>query len=284
MTEINADRHLVTTVAAISDEIDAEGDVCYATAWQRSLLGECAKRLGDSWTAFARDVASAMASPPYAVIIRGHGVESATGLLMAASACLGDVINPFLRLMPDAPYIHEITPKGPKTPDLVWLWHTDSAHWPCPNDYSALACVRTASESGGATEVLSLETALGRSGLDMTTLEPLWESYIEWPVARLLGGGTHKDKSITADRLRFRRELMQGHGSGRFQAAVEAFCSLVDSCEPDVAALLHPGDLLLFDNRKVLHRAGPLSDPRRERLLLRTMISAATPAAAMGAA
>ena len=105
-------------------------------------------------------------------------------------------------------------------------------------------------------------------------LRPLWELPCAWPVERALGGGTVMRPAITPERLTFRRELMlrDPDAPEAYRAAVNRFATLLDRSAPDASALLEPGDLFIFNNRRVMHRSGAVRDPKKNRMLLRTKV------------
>jgi len=269
--EINVPTPLGDAVAAVwrARALDDRGlqEPGAQDGFRRALAAD----LGRAYTDWTDAVRAALAAPPHAVVVRDRGPGRAAALLAALAVALGEMMNPYRDLVPGSPVLQEIVPKGPSSPDRVWLWHTDSANWPEPNDLSALACLRAA-PVGGATQVLSLATLRAHPAWRADLLAPLWEAEVEWPVDSFLGGGTFRARAITADRLRFRRELLAGRGSGAFQRAVDGFAAASDAAAPDVSALLRPGDVLVFDNRRAMHRAGPVRDPQRRRRLLRTKI------------
>lgn len=232
--------------------------------------------LGESWQSVLRQILDRLTVPPYAAVIRsepdgGTAAGGAAALLAAIGASVGTIANPYRDTVPALPALQTIEPKPRSNPDQVWEWHTDSANWPVPNDYSALACVRPA-PAGGATQLLCLDSLRASEGWCDTTLAPLWERDIEWPVERVLGGGSFTDRCITPKRLRYRRELMKRPPSDDYRRAVTVFHELADRTVPSLATPLSSGDVLVFDNRKTLHRAGPSDDPERRRLLLRAKI------------
>jgi len=270
MTELTAPAKIVATASAVWSALTAEAADMHRAQDRGDYLAAVADRLGTAWRSFADDFTGRLGQHPYSVIVRANGAANARPLLAALALCTGDLVNPYWGRVP-VDFMQEIVSKGRRSPDLVWLWHTDSANWPAPNDYSALACVRAA-PAGGATETLSLDTMRACGRWQDGDLRALWESDFGWEIDRFLGGGTVDTPPISGSRLRFRREIMRGGGAPAFHRATEAFARLADSLPPDVSALLRPGDVLVFDNRKVMHRSGSVEDPQHERLLLRAKI------------
>jgi TfdA family taurine catabolism dioxygenase TauD len=272
MADIIAPAKLISNIRDVWAGLAPDEESLHDPATQGALRARLESTLGKSWQSFLGNVLGQLATAPYSVIVRGNGADQARCLLVALALGAGEMVNPYRERVPSVGLVQEIVAKGSRSPDLVWLWHTDSANWPRPNDYSALACLRAA-PSGGATETLSLETMRASPAWRNDELRPLWETDFEWEIDRFLGGGMLRVPSFTAHGLRFRRELMRDAGPADYQRAVDAFGMLADATPPDVCALLRPGDVLIFDNSRVMHRSGRVDDPRRERLLLRVKIA-----------
>lgn len=275
MAELHAPE---SAVAAVCDVWTGQGwddEALQQPGAQERYRDECARAAGPGWTEFQDSVRKALGAWPYAVVVRGAGADPPHALLAGLAVGLGEMMNPYRSRVPGSPVLQAITPKGPESPDKVWCWHTDSANWVHPNDITAIACLRQA-PSGGATEVLSLATVRSSPGYDEAALAPLRRPDVVWPIDSYLGGGRFTDAAIKPDGLRFRRELLTRGGQRDVAEAADRFATLTDACPPDVVALLRPGDVVLFDNRRVMHRAGASVDPDRTRLILRTKIRVAS--------
>jgi hypothetical protein len=278
MSEFLMKPELSARAADVCRQVVTDEELVHTKPVQSSLRRALADELGGEWAVCIEQVRSALAVSPYAVVVRGGDATRARDVLAAFAVGFGTMTNPYHGLVPGLGALQEVVAKGASSPDRVWLWHTDSCNWPSPNDYSAFACLSAAPE-GGATETLSLDTLRKAAGWDDGVLCPLWEAEFPWPIEAILGGGTSATPPITAGRLRFRRELMTAAAARwdddePFRAAVRRFAELCDAAAPDSAAVLAPGDLLIFDNRRVLHRSGPVTDPGGVRRLLRTKIYA----------
>lgn len=204
------------------------------------------------------------------VIVRSSG-SVAEDVIPVIVSYLGTPLNPYSSV--GVPTAQPVVSKGSSSPDQVWHWHTDSASWRRPNDYSVLYCVNPA-ERGGATDVLDFRAVLASGALSSEAVAVLSSYDVDWPIERSLGGGQWSQPVLGDERLRYRRELTTDVGRPALRAAIDELTRVIDECRPSVQALLEPGDALVFDNRRVLHRAGPCVDPERRRLLLRVKVRA----------
>jgi hypothetical protein len=273
MLELELPSGISDIAAAAWDDLGLDQDLLHDHQTQQSYRRAVSLQSGGSWDAMTATIADAMEQAPFAAVVRGGNVKWADRLLAVFAASFGQLVNPYRSTAPGIGLWMDIVSKAPTLPDQVWLWHTDSANWPTPNDYSVFTCL-SAAPSGGATEVLSLDTMRASEGWQDDVLGPLAELEFAWPLERVLGGGTVTRRAITPERLTFRRELMLRDPtiSPRYRAAVDRFAGLSDQTPPDASALLAPGDLLIFNNRRAMHRSGTMHDPDKERRLLRTKV------------
>lgn len=273
MADLKISPDLCASVAGLWDSLQVNEDDLHSDNFQDSFRSEVIECIGDAWAELLRAIRAELASAPYTVVIRGAEVDMADKILSTLAACIGRMTNPYRGIVPGMSLLQEIFAKGPASPDRVWLWHTDSANWQRPNDYSAFACVRAA-PVGGATETLCLDTVSRSARVANVSLARLADDSFPWPVERVLGGGVVYEPVISSERLRFRRELLLSSAESSYWDVVSEFAELIDGMSPDATSLLKPGDMLIFDNRKVMHRSGPVTDPQGNRLLLRTKINA----------
>lgn len=271
MTDIHVNAAFCAAVSEVWRKLAPNDQEAQRPGTQDTFRATLERDLAADWRALVEQLRGGLATAPYRVVVRGHGAGHARALLAATAVGIGAMTNPYRDLVAGSPLIQQIVAKGPQSPDQVWKWHTDSANWPVPNDFSALACVRAA-PAGGATDLLSLDSMRASPEWDDELLAPLWTYGSTWPTDSFLGGGTFVDRCIGPHRLRYRRELMTG-GPAPYRRAVAEFARLADAVGPDDSALLRPGDLVVFDNARTMHRSGPAEDPGRRRLLLRTKIA-----------
>ncbi|MGL5823721.1 MAG: TauD/TfdA family dioxygenase [Nocardioides sp.] len=200
------------------------------------------------------------------VVIRSPLGRASPVLLAALGSAVGYLVDPYRASW--SRVLQEIPHNAGWTPDLEW--HTDSTGWPQPNNVTALTCIRAA-VAGGATELLTLDT-VQRAGVDRVTLAALTGAVFMWPLDVALGGGYARDVVITPQRIRFMRGVLLNAGDEGIKASARRFAEVIDHLTPDCSVALAPGDALLFDNARCLHRRGELADPDLQRLLLRAKI------------
>lgn len=178
--------------------------------------------------------------------------------------------------------IHRIASSGDSPGDLSetaaeFAAHTDSTFLRYPHDLLALACVRS-DGSGGRSFLIDVDTVVAALGPeDVAALsEPVFPFWLNDP---LFGLGRHDAPVLGeygAGTARYRRDVVAGllAGSNRVRAhhraAVRRLDSLLDACAAHQQVSLAPGQLLLFDNRRLFHGRTPLgSNTARELLRLK---------------
>lgn len=92
-----------------------------------------------------------------------------------------------------------------------------------------------------------------------------------------LGGGHYVDKVLGLDRIRFMRSPLRECSPRHLRPTIEDFVGVLDRQLPDFEVQLGPGDILAFDNTRLLHRRGHTVDPQRERLLLHAKVMQRNP-------
>ncbi|CAA9275595.1 MAG: hypothetical protein AVDCRST_MAG41-3215 [uncultured Corynebacteriales bacterium] len=157
--------------------------------------------------------------------------------------------------------------------------HTDAPHAPGPApDWFTLFCVRQSPEGGG-TVLVHLEDLLAR-------LSPAAVAVLREPVhfdRREATAGTVRRPILSGDGIAYLREYVElGHRqpgvpplTGAQRAALDELDAALGDPELQLTDRLAPGELAVFDNRRVCHgRTAFTDDPRpgRQRLLLRTWI------------
>ncbi|MBV9845825.1 MAG: TauD/TfdA family dioxygenase [Kutzneria sp.] len=232
---------------------------------QDALRQRWANHLGITWSELVDNVHSTLCAQLWVIVHSPIGRPS-PALLAALGTAVGRLTDPYRASW--SRVLQEIPHKSKWTPDLEW--HTDSTGWPQPNDVTALTCLKAAA-IGGATDLLTLNT-VQRAGVDEATLTTLVGTVFAWPLDAELGGGHTSDVIVTPGRIRFMRAALLNARDGRIRDSARQFADVIDQLAPDYSAALDPGDTLLFNNTRCLHRRGELFDPDRQRLLLRTKI------------
>jgi Taurine catabolism dioxygenase TauD, TfdA family len=258
------------SIAEIWCEEKFDDSVIHDRGSQAALVSCCVRQLGEAWTRLTSDLRAILSRPPYWAILRLSHQGSAPALLAAIGASLGTLCDPYNKSW--SKILQEIGAKKSWTPDLEW--HTDSTGWPLPNVFTALSCIRHA-PVGGATDLLSLATA--RAALiheRPDAVRVLEAARFAWPLDADLDGDLDAvdDLILAADRVRFMRGALLQADDAKLRAAVQWTTSVIDSLPPDASVLLRPGDLLVFDNQRTLHRRGEVADPEFRRLLVRVKI------------
>ncbi|MGH3568734.1 MAG: hypothetical protein ACRDRH_22450 [Pseudonocardia sp.] len=232
---------------------------------QDALRQQWANDLGTTWSELVDKIRSTMLAQLW-VVVRSPIGRPSPALLAALGIAVGWLADPYRASW--SRVLQEIPHKPKWTPDLEW--HTDSTGWLQPNDVTALTCLKPAT-IGGATDILTLDT-VQRTAIDEVGLTTLAGAGFAWPLDAELGGGRTCDVIITPQRIRFMRAALLNATDKHIRESARRFADLIDRLAPDYSSALDPGDSLLFDNTRCLHRRGELTDPDRRRLLLRTKI------------
>lgn len=261
---------VVLRIERIWSELRLDDDRLRDHQVQAELRDACTEQLGQEWAQLCSALRVALVDGPHWAVIRSVVERPSPALLAALAVAIGHMSDP--HRSNGARVLQEIPHKPVWTDDLEW--HTDGTGWQRPNDVTVLMCLRSA-PSGGATDLLSLDTARAACAAraEQAAIETMAAARFAWPVEEDLGGGKELDWIITPDRIRFFRRALLATTDETLREAVRAFCATIDDLPPDASVLLEPGDVMLFDNNRCIHRRGVIDDPRRERLLLRTRIN-----------
>lgn len=254
-------------------------------AYQEAILAEVQETAGAAFDDLAREVGKRIAEPPWFLIIRGLPASRATPLVVAVSATLGRLVEPYRQ--PWSRVVRHIVPSRDRTVDgrvLNEFLHTDGTDWIRPNDYTCLFCVRPDQSRDGESLLLDIATLL-----DEMTAEPaagvvhrLASQAVPWRIAEELGGGIHWecpiDLAVPHIRwLRYTVTLSEEDGLASLSADIAddllAFEQAVGNCRGVARMRLQAGDLLLLDNGRSLHARTAIRDPAGStRELLRTKV------------
>ncbi|ADJ47539.1 hypothetical protein AMES_5714 [Amycolatopsis mediterranei S699] len=151
-------------------------------------------------------------------------------------------------------------------------WHTDAAYRDVPEDLVALLCVRPAAD-GGVSRLLHQRHA--RTGLDADVVTALRQPSFSWRPPAVFGGGSIRQFPVLAsDTVRWRwdnLEVARPHN-----AVAASFREHLAAASGALDLPLQAGDVLVFDNRRVLHSRTAFTDPRRHLLRVRLWTRAET--------
>lgn len=240
-------------------------------AWRRLV----AERLGDEWAELVHLLRRSLDRPPHAALVRSEDGVPSEALLTALAVSLGIMADPYRKQW--SRILQWIRPREDGSITDA-RWHTDSPGWPRPNDITCLLCVKPAA-TGGATEILPWP-AMFRALSTRADLLPRMVTYhMPWVLDPALGGGQVYEPIITETGVRYMREAF-----GRVASAHPGQAATVEELYGSARELLDPvtdfhsiqldaGEVLVFDNRRCLHRRGPL-DPEsgQDRLLVRVRL------------
>jgi hypothetical protein len=166
---------------------------------------------------------------------------------------------------------------APKTGDHIDLSetdnefppHSDSTFLRDPHHYIALACVRRDADSGGDSYVLTHDAVrdmvreVGGERIVRALGEPVYPFVLRDP---LYGEGIQLVPVLGADgTIRYRKDMLDRLLSGRPELfapgvldALAVLDQVLDRARGRDCFVLAPGDMLVLDNRRVLHGRTPI--------------------------
>lgn len=185
--------------------------------------------------------------------------------------------------------IHNLAPvKGQETElsslgsNVDFGWHTDNCYIDCSPDYNFLLCLRSDSEAQAATcvaearDACQILPAWAIQELEkhqfITRLSPAWGKKEHWSLPQPVISGPMELPEVRI-KLGDTKSLTP---SG--QKALNIFAEVLDSPQIAKFVYLKPGDMLLIDNRKIVHGRTPFipkydgKDRWLQRLFTRTDI------------
>jgi hypothetical protein len=222
--------------------------------------------------------------PPYAALIGGLPPEHGTPLLVAFSAGLGALVEPYRQAW--SKVVRHIIPSRDRAIDghvLNEFIHTDGTDWPVPNDFTCLFCMEPDQDGTGQSRLLDVESIVEdldarEPGLaDRLACEPM-----PWRLADELGGGAYWTPVLgpSRDRIRWLRYTIalalkeDVPLSAESCADLERAEELMESNPAMYNFSLQRGELLIVENTRCLHGRTPIpwaAGSRRH--LLRTKIA-----------
>jgi alpha-ketoglutarate-dependent taurine dioxygenase len=231
------------------------------------------------------EIRQALVCQPRFTVVRGLPVEHAAGILVALSAELGEIVEPYNQ--PWSRVIRHIVPAADKASGgrtLNEYLHTDGTDWARPNDYTCLFCVQSDLSGGGRSRLLDVADVISDIA-EAEMLQSLAAQPVPWRVADELGGGVHwapiiqdsGDPAIRWLRYTIAKSWQDGlvpWDSG-LDTLIDWFEKLLEASGAAYNFILSPGDILFVDNTCCLHARSGITDPARSgRELLRTKVIA----------
>jgi alpha-ketoglutarate-dependent taurine dioxygenase len=274
--------HLNDSLASV----EVNEDALHEPSYQATVLNSVRDAVGSKFDEIVEQAAKRLAERPWFIVVRGLPPERATSILVAISATLGELVEPYRQ--PWSRVVRHIVPDRDRAVDgraLNEFLHTDGTDWAQPNDYTCLFCVRPDQSHDGESRLLDVSALLDEAtgAPDRELISRLATEPLPWRIADELGGGVHwqpavdlADPSIRWLRYTVDLSLVEGVASlpKHTQDDLQAFERLVEGCRGVRRTRLQAGDLLLIDNRRSLHARTTISDPARsERELLRTKVT-----------
>ncbi|MCC9707167.1 TauD/TfdA family dioxygenase [Streptomyces sp. MNU76] len=224
------------------------------TAWRHRLHSE----LGEQWGQLVRRVRAGLDATPHAVVVAPRpGKPASIPLLAALSVALGMLTVPHTA----GQALHVLRRHSADGADT--RWHTDGAGWARQNVFTCLLCA-TPAERGGATELLPWTVLREALASDHGLLRQLQTTAIPWVLDDDSQAGTVFAPIVAPDGLRYLREQIDSAAQSFPEQAQELhdlderLHQSLRSVRGHLAWRLSEGEILLFDNRRCLHRRGPL--------------------------
>jgi hypothetical protein len=227
------------------------------------------------WTAFLASLASRFDRDGL-VLVRGLAFDPENRLLVGLLAGLGRVSGDG---NPRGLVVFDLFTKErlPDKPDFELFFHTGSYFRPRPHEVLALLCVQPGGEGGGISKLARLDSVLtemerrsGQSAAIETLQRPacfkrpkrFGGGFLELPILSPLADGTGRLM------VRFERRRVIAGAAGRpggdpeLLAAVEAFEQAATASGIAIEHRLAANELLIVDNRRVLHARGEVPGGR----------------------
>lgn len=239
---------------------------------------------GSGITELAEAVQSALERRPWMVLLRGLPPEAAMAVLVAVSARLGTLVEPYRESW--SRFVRSITPPKDRAVEGKFLnefLHTDGTDWPTPNDLTCLFCVTPGAE-GGLSRLTDVETVIdavesspnAKQAMEVATMN------LPWRLSGAFGSSVHHDSILDLEQgtIRWLRygvtasaEVDDALVTPEILGGTQTFERIVEGIEDVSVFGLEAGDLLILDNTRCLHaRTGFADAARSNRELLRTKV------------
>jgi hypothetical protein len=252
----------------LSDE--TLGCVIHQERWRHAMR----EAVGSTWSRIQSFFAEALDRAPHIALFapQVRDVAPVRPLLGALAVALGQPEDPYRaswsRVLQDVP--------SRAGPDSDSRWHVDSPGWRETNDITCLLCFRSA-RHGGETQFLTWQALLAALREQPGLFEAACNLQVPWLLDQGLGGGVVYSAVLSSSGLRYMAESLTRAAESCptdhvLSKTCAALISLVDPLEPTLSIRLEPGEILVFDNKRVLHRRGPMVGGET-RLLVRSRLT-----------
>jgi len=219
------------------------------------------------WNRFIRELFYKIKTNCY-VIIKGLPFDDNDKLLIGFISIIGNPIEPYQ--MSDTHMVRRQTP-GEVTYDQDVYLHTDGAHWPVQNDFTALQCYKKDQKGKGLSRIVPINNVienLKNDGLS-SLITSLSKTRYPFLLHRAFGnGGIQKRVILTKTKtegedkphVRFAARYIENTVK-KFKINLDSdlmnnvllFERKANSIAAKTQFLLQEGDLLIYDNKRVLH-------------------------------
>lgn len=224
-----------------------------------------------------------VARPPYYCLIRDIPVDIGRTVLVALSAALGRIAEPYGSEW--SRVVREIRPRNDRgsahSGVLNEHMHTDGTDWESPNDLTCLFCVRNDDAGGGQSRLISIDEIsayLAAEHEGRALHKWLTTVSVPWKLAEEFGGRVLRAPILSQSGIRWLKFTIQASGDetvthGAWAEPLAVFEDMLDNKMEATEFPLEQGDCLIVDNRKCLHARTPIVDAASSpRLLYRTKV------------
>ena len=246
----------------------------------------------DEFDTLEQLITTALAQPPYSVLVKGLQFDEQYRLLVAINRSLGKLVaRPYDDKTPRAQLIHHVQPQTDihnhnKANDAVAKlsekMHIDGADRLTPIRYVAMQCVRADSRGEGHSRLLDIHAIykLLEQGMSREQITLLEQEPVPWKVADYLGGGICWRTVLAKKTINWRRYSIDSALADNKiclpEKQLKALAQMDTLIEQDsrykIEFLMAPGDFLIVDNLRCLHARSAISDPNTNRLMYRTWV------------
>jgi alpha-ketoglutarate-dependent taurine dioxygenase len=265
----------VRLIQVLAESIDLGDESLHDRATQLAWRRLVSDRLGAAWAEPLARLQNSLDHSPYAVLVRPENSVRSEALLVALAASLGIMADPYRAAW--SRVLQQIRKRDDRSATDV-RWHTDSPGWVRPNNITCLLCVSPAA-AGGNTELLPWPSVCRALRAAPGLLDRLATCQVPWVLDSALGCAEVREPVLTETGIRYMREAFErAAGAHPDQAATvnglySSTRELLDAATDFHSLRLAAGDVLIFDNRRCLHRRGPLDDEAgQERILVRVRL------------
>jgi alpha-ketoglutarate-dependent taurine dioxygenase len=254
------------TARAMARELPADGDEHYRRPDVQAFLRDALGRAVPGWKSMVAQIEETFVEDGL-VLLRGLRFDSENRLLVGLIASLGRPVgdgNPRGRVVYDLYPIE----RPPGATDFELYFHTGSPAQARPHEILALECVAQSDRGGGISKLTLIDAAVEnmRRCKQRTAIKTLCERAFPFksfrhetifyaPIVEQAAG-----PEAAALRVRFQRDLIFNGAAAEpesfddsMSAAMEAFEKALSEPGNSIEYLLREGELLIINNRRVLH-------------------------------